>query len=118
MSSGKILITGGSGFIGTNLVESYLSQGWDVWNLDRKGPMNPKHASYYKTCDVNDRDLVLRLFNDFKPELVVHLGARVDLDGKTVEEDYCTNSQGTQNVIDAVNKVGSVRRASYASSRM
>lgn len=118
MSSGKILITGGSGFIGTNLVESYLGQGWDVLNLDVKGPMNTNHDKLYKKCDVNDRDLVLKLFKDFRPELVVHLAARVDLDGKDVDADYFTNGTGAKNVIDAVNQTGSVQRASYASSRM
>ncbi len=118
MSSGKILITGGSGFIGTNLVELYSSQGWDVLNLDQKDPLNPKHSQYYKKCDVNDRDSLIKLFKDYKPELVVHLGARTDLEGKKVETDYCSNAQGVQNVVDAVNQAGSVKRASYASSRM
>ena len=38
----KILITGGSGFIGTNVVDYYLSKGWEVGNVDLNVPKHEK----------------------------------------------------------------------------
>jgi nucleoside-diphosphate-sugar epimerase len=117
MASGRILITGGSGFIGCNLVDYYDSRGWEVVNLSDVPPRNLAQARLYRECDIEDRDTLYRLVKEIRPEVVVHLAARTDLDGKTVA-DYSTNVQGCQNVVDAVNAVGTVRRALYASSRL
>lgn len=117
MATGRILITGGSGFIGCNLVDYYEKAGWEVWNLSDVPPRNKKQEHLYKLCDINNADLVHQLFAEFRPDFVVHLAARTDLDGKTIE-DYRTNVGGTQNVVNAVNQVGSVQRAVYASSRL
>ena len=38
----KILISGGSGFIGTNLLEKFLKDGYDVLNIDYREPKNQK----------------------------------------------------------------------------
>lgn len=117
MASGRILITGGSGFIGCNLVEFYDSRGWEVLNLSELAPRNPKQNHFWKDCNVNDRDQLISLTKEFKPELAVHLAARTDLDGKTLQ-DYDTNIGGVHNAIAAINQVGTVRRALYASSRL
>jgi GlcNAc-P-P-Und epimerase len=117
MASGKVLITGGSGFIGSNLVEFYHSRGWEVVNFDVITSRNPKLASLWTEGSILDRDRVRAVIDDFRPGFVVHLGARCDLHGHTLE-DYEANRAGVQNVVDAVNAVGSVKRALYASSRM
>lgn len=117
MPAGKILITGASGFIGSNLVPYFQERGYEVLNLSELPPRDSKQQSVYKHCDVNDRDQVLSLFKAFKPRYVIHMAARTDLDGKTLE-DYKSNIGGVQNVIDAVNSVGTVERALYASSRL
>jgi nucleoside-diphosphate-sugar epimerase len=117
MSSGRILITGGSGFIGCNLVEFYRSKGYDVINLDGGAPRNAQLNSLWKECSILDREKVSKLIHDFRPDNVIHMAARTDLHGTTLE-DYEANRAGVQNVVDAVNSVGTVHRALYASSRM
>jgi nucleoside-diphosphate-sugar epimerase len=61
----RILITGGSGFIGTNLVEFYLEKGWDVLSLDSASPRNEKHKICFRQVDILNRQDLLQAFKDF-----------------------------------------------------
>jgi nucleoside-diphosphate-sugar epimerase len=112
----RVVITGGSGFIGTNLVEHYGRAGWAVLNVDRQSPRNREHGAYWRATDLLDAADLRDAFKEFRPSLVLHMGARTDLAGKTLH-DYAANIAGVQNVIDAVHAVGTVRRAVYASTR-
>lgn len=111
-----VIITGGSGFIGTNLVEHYRCAGWSVLNIDRQPPRNREHERYWQAADLMDGAGLRKSFKDFGPSLVLHMGARTDLDGKTLS-DYEANTTGVKNVIDAIREAESVRRAVYASTR-
>ena len=50
----KFLVTGGSGFIGTNLMDAFLSQGYQVVNLDSTKPAKSQHLPYWKQIDILD----------------------------------------------------------------
>ena len=115
--SGRILIVGGSGFIGCNLVDFYHSRGWEVLNFDQLTPRNAAQSSLWREVSILDRDALIRSVSDYLPDYVVNLAARTDLHGTTID-DYEANRAGVQNIVDAVNSAGSVRRALYASSRM
>ncbi len=112
----RIVITGGSGFIGTNLIESLFQAGNEVINFDRNSPRNPEHAQFFRQGDILDGAQLSAVMHDFRPELCVHLAARTDLDGATME-DYDANTIGVKNMIAAARTVGSVRRILFASSR-
>lgn len=113
----KYLITGGSGFIGTNLLEHHLKKGDAVLNLDVNEPRNKDHLQYYKCVDLLSGNALISLVNDFKPDFVYHLGARTDLDGKD-ESDYLANTQGLTNIISACDSANTVKRVVFASSRL
>jgi nucleoside-diphosphate-sugar epimerase len=113
----RVLITGGSGFIGTNLVEHYLRAGAPVVNFDIKPPIHPDHRSLWVEGDLRDPVAVRRAFDEAGPDLVFHLGARTDLHGESIDE-YSANTAGVRNVIDAVSSLRTVRRTIFASSRM
>ena len=51
----KILITGGSGFIGTNLTDYYVRKGWNVKNVDVKAPKQVEMTSIWTQCDITDK---------------------------------------------------------------
>ncbi len=114
----KVAITGGSGFIGTNLVERFLAKGWDVLNLDVAQPRNDQQASYWKRADILDRDSIIESLSDYQPKIVLHMAARTDLDENLDIRGYAANIDGVANVIEAVRRAGSVERTLFASSRL
>lgn len=114
----KVIITGGSGFIGTNLVERFQDKGWEVLNLDIAEPRNLKHSKYWSKVDLLDRDHIIDTFSSFKPDVVLHMGARTDLSENRDISGYAANINGVANVIEGVRQAGSVERTIFASSRL
>jgi GlcNAc-P-P-Und epimerase len=114
----KILITGGSGFIGTNLVDYFCSKNFEVINFDIKKPRNPKYNNIWFKGDVLNTNDLAKCFADFNPDYVVHLAARTDLDEKKSIKGYAANIEGVQNMVDIINTYPSIKRTIYASSRM
>lgn len=96
----KVLITGGSGFIGTNVVNYYQNKGCDVLNIDIVKPMDASAFNIWKSCDICDVERLCSIVVDFNPDYIIHLAARTDLNGKTLE-DYNANSIGVSNVLKA-----------------
>jgi nucleoside-diphosphate-sugar epimerase len=114
----KVLITGGSGFIGTNLVNRFLHRPETaVLSIDIKPAVHPGHADTYRHIDIRDREELTEAFCSFQPDVVVHLAARTDLDGASLDE-YRANTAGVENVIDAVSAAGSVKRCIFCSSKL
>ena len=113
----RILVTGGSGFIGTNLVEHYWALGNEVVNVDTVPPRNPKHQHLWIRTDLVDKGGLNRVVAEVDPEVVFHMGARTDLLGGSVSE-YLANTVGVTNLIEALNAVGGLRLAVFASSML
>jgi nucleoside-diphosphate-sugar epimerase len=113
----RVLITGGSGFIGTNLVAHLHARGDSVASLDTVQPRNPDHARLWRKVSVLDRDDLRRSVAEFDPELVYHLAARADLDGRGVG-DYEVNTRGVVNLIDALGGARNLRFVVFASSML
>ena len=111
----KILVTGGSGFIGTNLMDSFLSKGDQVLNLDSANPLKSQHLPYWKQIDILDYAGLETEILKFDPDVIVHLAAVTDLDGKSPEY-YNANTKGTQNIVDISKKLKSIKRVIYPSS--
>ncbi|SHG28960.1 Nucleoside-diphosphate-sugar epimerase [Flavobacterium fluvii] len=112
----KLLITGGSGFIGTNLIENILfSNQYEILNLDIARPKIQSHISIWKAVDIRNLELLEKTIKDFNPHIVIHLAARTDLNGKTIE-DYDTNTLGVSNLIEILNNLKSLESVVFASS--
>jgi nucleoside-diphosphate-sugar epimerase len=111
----RFVVTGGSGFIGTNLMDALLRDGNAVLNLDRSWPLKEDHLPHWKQVDILDYKNLESEIIKFKPEIILHLAAVTDLDGKS-DEYYNANVEGTQNIIDAAAKVPSVKKVIFTSS--
>ena len=111
----KILITGGSGFIGINLIESFINDGHTVLNVDNSAPANQQHVSLWRDVDILEYEKLNKTITDFNPEVIVHLAAVADLLG-TNAEYYSANTKGTQNLIDIAAGLQSLKKVVYTSS--
>lgn len=112
----KILITGGSGFLGSHITDRLLARGDQVLVIDnfatgRRDNLVPHDNLRVVEGSIADRLLVFKLFEDFRPDLVVHAAASYK-DPNNWEEDARTNVMGTANVVQAAEAV-QVRRLVY-----
>lgn len=113
----RVLVTGGSGFIGTNLIEHFLAHGNEIINLDIASPRNKAHSGYWRKIDLLDTKGLRDAVHNFNPEVILHMGARTDLDGISLN-DYAANTVGVKNLITAIENMKSLRRVVFASSRL
>lgn len=115
----KVLVTGGAGFVGANLVERAVSAGATVFVLDDlfTGSLdNIKKGTRFEFVEgsVCDYDLVSRLVQEV--EYVAHLAARnIIVSTKNPRNDYEVNIGGTLNVLMAAREHG-IRQMVYTSS--
>lgn len=112
----RVLITGGSGFIGTNAVEHFAASN-EVLNLDIAAPMNPGHARHWRKVDLLEAAKLKAALASFDPHFVLHLAARTDLDGRSLG-DYVANTTGVSNLLDALACAPSLQRVIFASSML
>jgi len=113
-----VLVTGGSGFIGTNLVEHFVERGCQVTNLDILSPRNPSYHSFWQKVDILDRQKLLEAIQAFAPHYILHFAARTDLGERRNLAGYAANIEGICNLIDAVRLTPSVKRVIFASSQL
>jgi len=93
----KILVTGGTGFIGSNLVRELERRGQEVWACDLMNSGN----EHYIRCDVSRYRQLERIFAEHTFDYVYHLAAEY---GRWNGEDYYenlwqTNVIGTKHII-------------------
>jgi GlcNAc-P-P-Und epimerase len=112
----RMLITGGSGFIGTNLVDTLMDKGVEVINLDINPPKKTSQALYWEKCDILDFDLTFRNFEQFQPTHVIHLAACTDT-LSTQLDDYAVNTEGTVNVLRSIKNTPEIQRVIITSSQ-
>lgn len=113
----KIVVTGGSGFIGTHLVNDLIIRGYDILNIDISEPNLSDHKSLWIKIDILNKVKLVEAFSRFRPHIVVHLAANGGVNGKKLD-DYMENTEGTQNVLEAIKSCESVERVVITSSQV
>jgi UDP-glucose 4-epimerase len=116
----RILVTGGAGFIGSHVVDGLLARGAEVAVLDdlstgRREFVDPRARLH--VTDLTDRDAVDRVLAEFRPEVVVHHAAQIDVRGSVADpvHDARVNVLGTIGLLQASTRHG-VRKFVYAST--
>jgi len=109
----KVLVTGSSGFIGQALVRRLRLAGHDVAGLDRAPGATTEHV-----CDILDANRLNEIVSGSSPDAVVHLAARIDIDESDTLAGYATNIEGVENLIAALRRTPSVKRAIWTSSQL
>jgi len=112
----RVLVTGGSGFIGIHLVDLLRNQNYTVLNLDIRAPIDDRNIDLWRNVSVIDIELLSKQILEFDPHYIVHLSATTTQDAKSLE-DFEVNIQGTQNLVDVANNLPSLRKLIFASTQ-
>ena len=116
----KCLVTGGAGFIGSNLVDKLISLDYDVIVIDNESANENEqfywnqNAENYK-YDICDYDKIKSLFNNV--DYVFHLAAQSRIQPSIIDPNYTfkVNCEGTLNVLNAA-KENNVSKIIYSST--
>ena len=119
----QLLVTGSSGLIGSEVVTHFAAAGWRIFGVDNNqradffGPQgdtrwNQKRlvetfpAFQHVELDIRNRDGVLKLLADVKPQLIVHTAAQPshDLAASRPFDDFDVNAVGTLNMLEATRR--------------
>lgn len=115
----KVLVTGGAGFIGSNVADGLLEKNYEVVIVDdlsngRKENL-PEEAKFYK-CDIRDKRLY-SIFKEEKPDIIIHnaaqLSVRISVENPLMDADI--NVMGGLNVINACHTCN-INKIIFASS--
>lgn len=121
MKQKRVLVTGGSGFIGSHLVHRLLADGAEVGVTVRYGNLmkNERLRDCWDRVKIIEADLrnrgALAGVRDFAPEVIFHLAAynHVGQSFVQVEECFDVNAKGTANLLDTC---GDVKKFVYMST--
>lgn len=121
MKAKKMLVTGSSGLIGSEVCSFFANEGWEIHGLDNNqravffGPQgdnrwnqqrleNELSGFHHHELDIRDREGILKLLAEINPNAVVHTAAQPSHDraADIPFDDFDTNAVGTLNLLEAV----------------
>lgn len=113
----RILITGGAGCLGSNLIEHWLPQGHQIFVIDnfatgKREVVPPVHGLTLREGTIADEALVFTCFEEFSPEVVIHAAAAYK-DPANWNEDISTNVLGSSYVVRAAVASGAKRIVNF-----
>ncbi|HVG21706.1 MAG TPA: NAD(P)-dependent oxidoreductase [Blastocatellia bacterium] len=117
MKNRNVIVTGGCGFIGINLTLELLDRGANITVLDLPSADWARLPAGVKTikADILDGQSLSNAFDDI--EIVYHLAARTDLDGRSLS-DYKANFEGTENIINQLKGSKTIKKLVLYSTQL
>ena len=108
----KIIVTGGSGFIGTNLVNYLIEKGYFIINLDKLTYSSNKHINKKRNnknykfikIDINHKNKLIEVIKKNKPKAIFNLAAETHVDRSIdgPKNFIHTNINGTFNLLESL----------------
>lgn len=100
----KVLITGGSGLLGTSLIEQY-KQNNQVYSTYLH--IQPKHTPSIR-LDLLDTDLIIKTIEKISPDLIIHTAAAKDISWcqNNWKAAHVINVEGTRHIVRAAESIG------------
>jgi UDP-glucose 4-epimerase len=116
----RILVTGGLGFIGSNIVDAYVALGHEVLIVDNLVTGQRQNQNVKAKClelDIRSSEAAQGI-SDFRPEIINHHAAQIDVRKSVAEPrfDADCNVLGSLNVLEAGRRGGALARVIYAAS--
>ena len=72
MTNNRILITGGTGYLGSELVHQAATQGWDIIaTYHRQAPLEQPQLRWH-TLDLREPDTIAELCATYQPDVIIH----------------------------------------------
>ena len=92
----RVVVTGGTGMLGTSVCKSFRTEGHSVRALDSKD------------ADITDADACRSSIVTFEPDLVIHCAAMTNVDACELDPDaaFMVNANGARNAAEAAKSVG------------
>lgn len=112
----KVLITGGSGFIGTNLL-LFLIEKYEILNIDIRESNLTELQKYTSIVDITNYKNFRNVVIGFSPDYIIHLAARTDLNGKFIY-DYSANTVGVSNLMKIIHELPKLKKLIVTSSML
>jgi nucleoside-diphosphate-sugar epimerase len=97
--NGRVLVTGLTGFTGQHLELALMRAGYQVYGISHSG--EPTGSNRY-FAELNDRDSLVRVIEEVRPQYVIHLAAISFVAHEKVDDIYQTNIGGTRNLLSAL----------------
>jgi UDP-glucose 4-epimerase len=98
----KVLVTGGSGFLGRSVVAGLAGSGHEVVSADLRLPSSPIPGASHVVMDVTSASVVDAVIGAVRPDVVVHLASIVTPGpGSTRELEHAVDVDGSRHVLDA-----------------
>ncbi len=111
----RLVVTGGSGFIGTNVIDHALEKGIEVVNLDLMPPRKSEHRHLWQNVDLRDREALEKALTAFDPTHILHLGAKTGMDVPEMSA-FAANTDGVSYLIEISRQLQSLERVLFTSS--
>lgn len=100
----KVLVTGGTGMVGSHFMNIYRQEGAEVYGIARNSAASRMAAipdASIIRCDILERDRLMKIFKDIKPDVIIHMAAQA-FNGDSWNSEYVTHNTnyiGTLNVL-------------------